>query len=275
MYCPKCKENFEEGSRRFCPTDGSRLVSEAAGVAGRQGGGIFANLIPKIEAISDLEDTLTDLPRFVVTEPAVPAPDLSAKPEKPSEIFFDLDDQELEQLLPSEQVTRLVPAEAESPPIARKIDPFEIPAGHVDLGDADRVGIAAEFDLANPERFVRRLVKGRYRVHEFLGGDETGLSYLAEDQIVLGKKVLVRILSEDGYDEIMKSILAEERVSLSHFSHPNIARLIDSGEFTNGTNFLISEFFDALSVNDILQIHSQFGLARAARVLRQAANAAE
>ena len=324
MYCPKCKERFEEGSRRFCPTDGSRLVSEATGTTGRQGGGIFANLIPKIDAISDLEDLLTNAPHSNAADPAGKPPEAPVKPVQES--FFDFEDEEpVQPVRPAEQVKDIAPFDpnpiprrpdpphpptepvkhiapfdpgstqnARNPepappptepakhitpfdpdpvPVARKIDPFEIPAGHVELGSSNRPGASAEFDLAHPERFVGRIVKGRYRVTEFLGGDETGLSYLADDQIVVDKKVLVRILSEDGYDEIMRSILAEERISLSHFSHPNVARLIDSGQFTNGTNFLISEFFDALSVNDILTIHGQFDLARTARVIKQAAGA--
>src|SRR4051794_36999170 len=48
MYCPKCKQTFEEGSRRFCPTDGARLVSEASSTTSGKSEGIFANLIPKL-----------------------------------------------------------------------------------------------------------------------------------------------------------------------------------------------------------------------------------
>ncbi len=108
---------------------------------------------------------------------------------------------------------------------------------------------------------------------EFLGGDENGLAFVADDKIVEDKKVVVRILTGDGHDEITESIMAEERISLSHLSHPNIARLVDSGQFTDGTPFLISEYVDALSVNDILSIHGQFDPARTTRTVRQAANA--
>ena len=116
-------------------------------------------------------------------------------------------------------------------------------------------------------------MKGRYKVTEFLGGDESGIAFLAEDKIVEDRKVLVRILLEDPADEIIGSILAEERVSLSHFSHPNIARLIDSGTFTNGKEFLVSEFVDALPIADILNIHGQFSEQRTARVIKQIAGA--
>lgn len=279
MLCPKCKEYFEEGSRRFCPTDGARLVSEASGIGGRSEGGIFANLIPKIEGIRALDETLNDRPRFTVTEARPSAPANEQSEDMTDGIFFELDEIQPDAVpapkfvdSPDHPEVESIPAEAKT--TARKINLHEIPAGHVDLGDASRSqGLAAEFEINDPEHFVGRTVKGRYHVSEFLGGDESGLAYLADDKIVDDRMVLVRVLTGGDADEIMDSILAEERVSLSHFSHPNIARLIDSGQFTNGTNFIISEYVDALSVRDILSIHSQFGASRAARIIRQAASA--
>src|SRR5262245_46447272 len=58
MYCPKCDQRFEEGSRRFCPTDGSRLVSDSATAGAARKGGVFANLIPQMEGVRDLEATI-------------------------------------------------------------------------------------------------------------------------------------------------------------------------------------------------------------------------
>ncbi len=263
MYCPKCKDNFEEGSRRFCPTDGSRLISEYANPDGNTSDGIFANLTRKSEPVHGSDKPLPEIPHFLTSEPKA---DLSAGVDQDpeSDIFFDLDP----------MTTSAVESAFLQPkgPLTRKIQAFEIPAGHVDLSDVDRfIGVAAEFD--GPESFVGSTVKGRYKVTEFLGGDESVFAFLADDKIVQDKQVLVSILLDDEKDEIVGSILTEERISLSHFSHPNIARLIDSGQFNNGTNFLISEYVDALSASDILKIHGHFGTERAARIIKQAANA--
>jgi serine/threonine protein kinase len=257
MICPKCGQSFEKGSRRFCPTDGRRLVSEepSADAAGK---GVFANLIPQFDAISDLTQTNTRAQR---------PPEHSPKPPASSGVFFEIDEPATD---PFAAAAR--PAGREPTPAARKIDPNQIPAGHVDLADTDRLP-PLDFDEAEPERFVGRIVKGRYQVAEFLGGDENGLAYVADDKLVEDKKVVVRILTGDGQDEITESLLAEERVSLSHLAHPNIARLVDSGAFTDGTPFLITEYVDALSVRDILSIHGHFDPQRAARVIRQAASA--
>lgn len=269
MYCPKCNETFEEGSRRFCPTDGSRLIPEPQPQQARAGG-IFANLIPKMEALSELDKGRERKPDTMGT-------DKGGADEAFEMPFFELDDPELD-LAPISKPDAMPAAtqssEAETRPLGRKVNPLDIPAGHVDLSGLNRFPSPLDsFSVDQPERFVGRTVKGRYVVTDFLGGDITGFAYLGEDKLSAERKVLVRILIEEGYDEIMSSVLAEERVSLSHFSHPNIARLIDSGEFTNGVNFLVSEYIDALSVADVLTIHGKFEQQRTGRLMRQASGA--
>ncbi len=279
MYCPKCKDTFEDGSRRFCPTDGTRLILEDVDAPGRAGG-IFSNLLPNINH-DTARDEIPAKAKMTVTAPA-------------SEDDLDLFGDTIPQFHPSEPFFEIRDIQPESEPVAnfsvpetpaifaqtdvrnygRKVNPYDIPAGHVELGDSDpTMPIFNEYDAENPESFVGRTVKGRYRVNDFLGGDGSGLAYLADDKIVADRMVLVRILLEDSSDEIINSILAEERVSLSHLTHPNIARLIDSGEFTDGTKFLVTEYTDALSVRDVLGIHGHFDGLRAARVVRQASYA--
>jgi serine/threonine protein kinase len=273
MYCPKCKENFEEGSRRFCPVDGSRLVPENAG-GDQWEGGIFANLVSTPESKASGSDLLQEVHKFVVTEPAQRPPE--PEPEESGDFFI------LEDIEPDAPVDPILaepfefePRHSDVRPAARKIDPNDIPAGHVELDEGDdRLAFSsADFRADDPEAFIGRMVKGRYLVTDYFGGDESGYAFLADDKIVPDRKVLVRILLRGETDEIMGSMLDEERVSLSHFTHPNIARLIDSGQFTDGTRFLVSEYVDALSVADILSIHGAFDPQRAARVIKQAAYA--
>lgn len=288
MYCPKCKQTFEEGSRRFCPTDGARLISDS--VSGQAATGIFANLLPKIETDDKFDEILPEVPYFIIKDPE---PEIGQTPlpvDVDDDFFFELDDlddlkaadtedeMDIDTLRDIEPMQAkpfeiLEPIDVAPRPVARKINPYEIPAGHINLDEDRAVPFSLDFDEEDPVSFVGRIVKGRYKVTEFLGGDESGIAFLAEDKIVEDRKVLVRILLEDPADEIIGSILAEERVSLSHFSHPNIARLIDSGTFTNGKEFLVSEFVDALSIADILDIHGQFSEQRTARVIKQIAGA--
>lgn len=267
MYCPKCKENFEEGSRRFCPNDGARLVFDAASAAAHPStGGIFSNLIPKTDVNRESDESIPDIPQFFITEPA------TSEPETVIEVtgdFFVLEDAEPENVL--EPIIE-IPESTEPKPEARKIKPYEIPAGHVDLNKGGPQTDSADFRADDPESFIGRTVKGRYEVTELLGGDEKSFAYLAYDKIFRDKTVLVRILLEET-DEATAGIINDELVALSHISHPNVARLVDSGQFKDKTRFLISEYTDALSVNDILTIHGTIDGMRAARIIKQVAYA--
>lgn len=277
MYCPKCKQTFEEGSRRFCPSDGARLISDS--IDPKAGAGVFSSLLPNIASVSEFDEAHSDVPRFVVSEPSSELSIPPAKAESEDDIFFELDEIDIDTLRDMEIPTTasqkpLAEPRFEPSPAPRKVDPTQIPAGHVDLSAEGRSATyQLDFDEQRPESFIGRMVKGRYRVTDLLGGDESGVAYLADDKIHDDKKVLVRILVDEPADEIVRSILAEERVSLSHFSHPNVARLIDSGTFSDGTEFLVSEYFDALSVAEILSIHGRFSPARAGRIIRQVAEA--
>ena len=280
MYCPKCNQKFEVGSRRFCPTDGARLIDDQTAAIKQPQGGIFANLIPKMHGIDDLGTSPSAGPGAFPAKSSGPG---SLPPEEGSEgddLFFEIDDP-----APSEAETKLIkeptlkadlPKERlpgyDSPvvPSARKIDLDSVPEGRIDLESGYRSpDILSSFDTENPDILVGGVVKGRYKVREFLGGDESGFAYLADDRIVDGKTVLVRVHISSSGDEMIKSILSEERIALSHFSHPNIARVIDSGEFVNGTSFIISEYVDGLTVADILSIHGTFDTTRAERIIRQ------
>lgn len=304
MYCPKCKDSFEEGSRRFCPTDGARLISDTPFAAGRRAGsGIFSNLISKTEVSREMDESFSNVPQFIITDEEPPKPfddggdipvDFFEFREDQTDLSFDpviVDKTPVVEhpvSVTENPVVKDEPVPADEPvtepladirtdeskPTTRKIKPYEIPAGHVELGKEHQPTIRLmDFDAEQPQMFVGKTVKGRYVVTEFLGGEVESFAFLADDKLSSDKLVLVRLLLDEDADEVSGSILDDEIVALSHLSHPNIARLIDSGRFTDGTRFLVSEYIDALSVNDVLSIHGSLDGLRTARIIRQIANA--
>lgn len=267
MHCPKCGQNYPDGFQRFCDTDGTRLVPDASDT--RPTAGVFASILSQPRSESTSSAAFNDVPRFVVSEGERPAPKLHLKDQQTAAMFFD-EEPELE--LGSDVF--VIEDAPTAKPVGRRIDPREIPSGHVDLGERDSLTAQFnEFDINDPDAFVGKTVKGRYQITEMVGEDDSGFAYLAEDRIV-GGRVAVRILrNRENEDEVTSTIFAEERVSLSHLNHPHVARLFDSGSYTNGTTYLISEHVDGLTVDDILQIHGRFAPDRAARIIKQAANA--
>lgn len=256
MLCPKCGQNYPDPGQRFCDTDGTRLVPD--NMSARLSTGVFTSILPHRdtrEAELDLEETLRG--NLVIDRRGV---DELRRDVKMEAMFHA-----------AEVVERSVPPR----PLGRRILPNEIPAGHVDLNERHQVPqYLNDFEPGSPESFVGKTVKGRYRVTELIGEDNSGYAYFADDVLGDGRRVIVRIL--DGFedeDEVTRSIYAEERVALSHLNHPNVARILDSGSYSNGTEYVISDHLDGLTVADLLSIHGTFEAFRAARIIKQAAYA--
>lgn len=154
-----------------------------------------------------------------------------------------------------------------SKPVVRLVKPEEIPSGTAPVGER------RTFAPEKADALIGKTIKGRFLITQKTSADEASISYLADDKIIADKKVVVRILLEDKRDDFLSKIMAEERVALSHLSHPNIASLIDSGQLTEGTSFIITEFIDAFSLQHKLSKLDQFNPLRAARIVKQIAHA--
>ena len=277
-YCPKCQQTYEDDAQRFCLSDGARLLpaSNSAKSAGRTSG-VFTSLIGKATPIGKNEDKFASIPRFVKTE-SVPLPLPNFQPPDADLVAKYEDELNLkdEMRLEDELELEFEPPPIETPvkPAARIIKPSEVPSGTASIGDrkTNPVGRTA-LSRENPRVLLGQTVKGRYFLVELLGEDESSISYLAEDKINAPKKAVVRVLMDEDEDELNDSIYAEERVSLSHVNHPNITRVIDSGELPEGKPFIINEFVEADSIKDLLKKSGQLNALRAARIVRQAAYA--
>ena len=272
MHCPKCGLNYPEGSQRFCDADGARLVSPSDKSYQRGKSGVFSTILPVTVTEPPRKDELSLESKFLKPDRRENQVDREM-----TELFFETDEDDGIILGDDDVFERLTEVQTDERIFGRKVNPYEIPAGHVEVdedGEREHPSLnIQDFDANDPQDFVGRIVKGRYRVTELVGEEDTGFAFLAEDGLVADRRVTVRILSHEELDEVTESIFAEERISLSHISHPNVVRLIDSGQFVDGTTFLISEYIDALTVNDVRQIHGPLDSTRTARIVRQAGNA--
>lgn len=293
LYCPKCQKTYEDGSQRFCINDGGRLLpAQNLSKAENKQTGVFTNLLGRIEPNKERDEKLASIPRFVKTE-QTPLPKF--QPPKDSKLFKDDSDIELELELdppkpiekPKHAFAPIKPAtlqvKPEIPtvneelpkPAPRLIKPQEIPSGQAPLGDrqTNPVGRPA-LTLENPQILLGQTVKGRYQITQVLGADDSEISYLAEDKVGSNKKVLLRVLMDEGtMDELTRSFYAEERTSLSLINHPNVARVIDSGEMPEGKPFVVTEYVETDSVRKLLQKTGQLNVLRTARIIRQVAYA--
>ena len=261
LYCPKCQQTYEDGSQRFCSIEGERLVHASANKTAVDSNGAFVNVLtsnPNEEtSLEEKTEVLKSAKRSskIQTFPGFCPP-------SESKIFKSESDTApaLENVISNEK------------PAIRTVKPNEIAISQARLGDRktnptdERLALTRE----NPDVLLGETVKGRYLISEKLGQDENSIAFLAEDKIVAGRKVLVNVLmNEDADDDFENSIFAEERVSLAHINHPNIASVIDSGELLEGKPFIVTELVKGKSVKDVLIQKGQFDPKRAARIVRR------
>lgn len=264
LYCPKCQQKYEEGTQRFCSNEGERLQRVPADDAATKTDSVFSTVLGRT-----LFDDTEQKPKPEKSKSGKAAAKTglykSFTPPATSKIFKA--ESETNQSLEIE-----TPAAKQSP---LTVNPEEIPSSRAPLGDRktspnDSAAISRE----NPQALLEQTVKERYFIVEEAGQDENSLAFLAEDKIVAGKKVLIKVLlNEDAPDDAASKLFAEERVSLSHFNHPNVANVIDSGELPEGKAFIVTEFVEGKSVKDVLKEEGQFNAARAARIVSQISHA--
>lgn len=271
MHCPKCGEVFEERSRRFCPVDGARLISSETAVQGTRPG-IFSNLMPKLDATIDAGKDIEAAAESSLSSHQEIVNHSELDIDIDEDIVFELRDDSLAyantEINGPHDDDILEPARGEN---VRFIRAEDIPPGHAEIQNNERVrGFGALFDEEAPESFVGRSVKGRFLAREYLGDSGVGHLYVGQDNLHDERPVVIQIFHDED-DEIMSSILAEERISLLHFSHPNVARMIDSGEFLDQRRYVVVEHHDHLSVSDIMAIHGRLSSDRTAAIIKQIA----
>lgn len=311
LYCPLCQQTYDEETQRFCTNDGLRLLP-VSGKSADKTNGVFTNILNRAAGDkSKGAENFSTPANFAKSEATKnfgtsfeppqtsrifkPESEIKPEPKAPPVKIFKTDEPvielELQDNFPTKKQTpaQATPSETIAlPPIEEKIAPStvektasrsikerDVPASQATLGDrkTNPTGRAA-LTRENPETLIGQTVKGRYRIVEKIGADESGFSYLAEDKIVAGKRVLVRILmDEDASAFFTDNAFAEERVSLSHVVHPNVASVIDSGELPEGKPFVITEYVEGKSIKEMLAASGQFNVLRAARVIRQASYA--
>ena len=264
LYCPKCGSTYKEGTQRFCTNEGGRLLpAEAAKKTISNSKGIFSNLLDKTPRIIQNDETIKDSPKFSPIQPKI-----AEKPTFQTNFTSKVFKSENAPVLKDEKPIQPVK------PIVRLIKQSDVHSGTADIGDrkANPNGREA-LTRQNPKVLVGQTIKGRYCITDLVSDDKTSFVYLAGDKIIADKQVMFRVLLDEKKDDFLSKVLSEERVSLSHINHPNVAGVLDSGELLEGNPFIVSEYVDGFSLDEKLQILDSFNPLRTARIIRQASYA--
>jgi serine/threonine protein kinase len=97
------------------------------------------------------------------------------------------------------------------------------------------------------------LIKGRYRLQQILAESGFATVYLANDETVARKPVVVKVLDRLRHQPAIQDAFEAELQSLSRLTHPHVAGLTDVGELADGTPFLIMSYIPGETLRHALR----------------------
>jgi serine/threonine protein kinase len=96
-----------------------------------------------------------------------------------------------------------------------------------------------------------------------------GVVYLARDQQLHSRPVVVKVLLDDAYQsEYVVQKFKQEVEALSRVDHSGIVGIIDSGELTNGRPFIAMQYVEGVTLRSLITPEGM-NLERGADIIRQ------
>src|SRR5213078_2596723 len=117
------------------------------------------------------------------------------------------------------------------------------------------------------------LIDGRYLIKQKLGHGGFGVVYLALDQKMVSRPVVVKVILEQGIgDEWSVRKFKQEIEALARVDHPSIVGIFDAGEMPDGKPYLVMQYVEGSSLRAAIKPEGmEFG--RAANIIRQVGRA--
>ena len=120
----------------------------------------------------------------------------------------------------------------------------------------------------------KSLFEGRYQIVRLL--DMTALSqvYLASDEKMEGRSVVIKIMFKfDGNGNDDLDLSQREQQIASKVSHPNLVTIYDVGTTDAGKHYIIMEFINGYTLADVIKTEKRLGFARTAGIMLQVCDA--
>jgi class 3 adenylate cyclase/tRNA A-37 threonylcarbamoyl transferase component Bud32 len=119
---------------------------------------------------------------------------------------------------------------------------------------------------------VGDLLSGRYRVERELGSGGFGTVYLAHDEKLVSKPVVVKVLNHLTADAWALRKFRQEIEALARIDHPGVVAVFDEGQTDQGAPFLVMQFVDGATLRRLIK-PGGMSLRTAAAIVRQIGSA--
>lgn len=113
-----------------------------------------------------------------------------------------------------------------------------------------------------------------YRLDLLHASSPTSETYRASN-IILQKTYLIKILAPESFDETAKKQFLRETQALSAVIHKNVARVFESGTLSDGSLYVVTEYFTAQTLRECLENVGAPSEVTALAIARQAAEGLE
>ena len=118
-----------------------------------------------------------------------------------------------------------------------------------------------------------RTLDSRYSIEKQIGQGGVGVVYLARDQKLHDKPVVIKILHEKSLqDSWVVQKFQQEKEALARVDHPGVVGILDTGELPDGKPYLVMQYIDGVTLRSQIKPEGM-SLERAAEVIRQTGRA--
>ena len=102
-----------------------------------------------------------------------------------------------------------------------------------------------------------------------LGRGGNGIVYLARDQQLRGRLVVVKVLLENQQSEpLAQRMFESESEALARISHPGVVRVLDRGRLLSGRSYFVMEYVRGETLRAVMQ-RRKLSVSEVARVVSQ------
>ncbi len=119
------------------------------------------------------------------------------------------------------------------------------------------------------EAILGTMLDGRYLVKRKLGQGGFGVVYLASDEKMMSRSVVVKCLNQDEIgNEWSIRKFKQEMEALARIDHPSIVGVLDTGQLPSGEPYIVMQYIDGCSLRTLLTPEGM-PFWRAANIIRQ------
>src|SRR5437773_6750097 len=117
--------------------------------------------------------------------------------------------------------------------------------------------------------YVGAKIKDRYLIEKQLDSGGFGAVYLAHDQELLGKPVVIKLLHEKSLrSEWAVNKFKQEIEALARIDHSGVVGVLDTGQMPDGTPFLVMQYIKGVSLRTVMK-HEGLEFERTSTFIRQ------